>query len=126
VWDLSSFKQIAFSALALKPPEFWALTPAEFEWLEYGYLWRREREREQMSGYVTNLICGLSMSSKHLNAERIYRAVHGRSLLENFDEPGALETHPDNESLKRDMAKRAREMYRKLPGREPGAREEIQ
>ena len=42
------------------------------------------------------------------------------------DEPGALETHPDNESLKRDMAKRAREMYRKLPGREPGAREEIQ
>lgn len=77
-----------------------------------------------MSGYVTNLISGLSMSSKHLNAERIYRAVHGRSMLEQFDEPGALETHPDNEELKRDMAKRAREMYRGLPGRDEGARTE--
>jgi len=100
------------------------LTPAEFEWLEYGYLWRREREREQISGYVTNLICGLSMSSKRPNAQRIYDAIHGRSMLEQFDEPGALETHPDNEELKREMAKRAREMYRDLPGRDEGARTE--
>jgi hypothetical protein len=67
--------------LALKPDEFYRLTPTEFNWLLLGYIYRQRREEEVRAIAVSYLINGRPKSGA-MRPEKIL----GRMMGPKFDE----------------------------------------
>jgi len=107
----------------LSLPDFWRLTPGEFELLEFGYLWRRQQEHETMAYFATNLIASLGQFGKRRpNPKHIYKSLVGDGFLKRFecDAPGGV--HPDNARKKKELEARARKRFAHLKGRADGTR----
>lgn len=62
---------MAYGALELKPWEFYALTPAEFNELMEGWAWRQDRESDVYAVWVATLLNGSGNLKRKLNPSEL-------------------------------------------------------
>lgn len=83
-WILRA-ERFAYNELALKPWEFWDLTPAEFDNLRNGFYRRRRRMLEDEATWITVLVNHYPMRGKNAKALRVEQLIgHSPEKLEQL------------------------------------------
>lgn len=82
---------IGMQALALKPQEFWRLTPREFNDMVDGWRWRKNRTNDDFAIWVAALINGMGKVKHPVQPSRLL----GRPVGVDFDpaKDAALRAH---------------------------------